>query len=163
MSIRFNADEVFRIAERIEENGARFYRAAAKAVPEESAGMFYDLAAWEDQHLKTFAAMREKLSDAARGETAWDPDDEAAAYLQAVADGSVFDLGEEPLAAVGENPTIEDILRFALQREKDSITFYVGLQHLAPGRLGKDDIDRIIREEMSHVSLLTRRIAALRQ
>ncbi len=56
MVMPFNADEVFEMAEQIERNGARFYRAAAKKIPEVSQ-VFSDLAAMEDEHEKTFAAI----------------------------------------------------------------------------------------------------------
>ena len=36
MSMPFNADEVFEMAEQIERNGGKFYRAAAKKFPEVS-------------------------------------------------------------------------------------------------------------------------------
>jgi len=163
MSIFFNADEIFEIAERIEANGAAFYRAAAEKVDGDSREFLLDLAVWEDQHGEKFAGMRTRLADDAAEATAWDPDDEAVLYLQALADGGVFPADEDPMATLPAEPSIGEIMAVALQREKDSITFYVGMQHLVPERFGKDEIGAIIREEMSHVSLLTRRLAALKQ
>ncbi|MCH7559530.1 MAG: rubrerythrin, partial [Planctomycetes bacterium] len=61
MVMPFNADEVFEMAEQIERNGAKFYRAAAKKFPELSQ-VLSDLAVMEDEHEKTFAAMRAELS-----------------------------------------------------------------------------------------------------
>jgi len=163
MSIRFNADEIFEIAERIEANGAAFYRAAAEKVEGDSREFLLDLAVWEDQHQQKFAGMRTRLAGAAADAIAWDPNNEAALYLQALADGGVFPADEDPMAALPAEPAIGQILTVALQREKDSITFYVGMQHLVPARFGKDEISGILREEMSHVNLLTRRLAALKK
>ncbi len=161
MSIRFNADEVFALAERIEQNGAAFYRKAAEIVPEEAKGLMYDLAAWEEQHRERFSALRRRLPAAGAESAVWDPEDEAAQYLEALADGAVFMAEEDPLASLGPAPSFRKILEAALQREKDSIAFYVGLQRLTPGELGGAEIDAIIREEMSHVSLLTKKLLAV--
>ena len=58
MGFSFNADEMFEMAERIERNGAKFYRTAAAAVSEASVrGRLAELAAWEDEHEKAFAAI----------------------------------------------------------------------------------------------------------
>ena len=59
MPMPFNADEVFEMAEQIEVNGARFYRASADKFPALKE-LLLELAAMEDDHQKTFAAMHEK-------------------------------------------------------------------------------------------------------
>ena len=59
MSIAFNADEVFEMAEEIERNGAKFYReAASKSTNREIREMFLNMASMEDGHLRTFQEMR---------------------------------------------------------------------------------------------------------
>ncbi|NOY80657.1 MAG: ferritin family protein [Kiritimatiellaeota bacterium] len=163
MSIQFNADEIFEIAERIEANGAAFYRAAARKIPEASRGFLLDLAVWEEQHQQKFAAMRTRLAGESTEPTVWDPDCEAAQYLQALADGAVFPADEAPVTALPADSSVEDILRVALEREKASIAFYVGMQYLVPPALGKAEIDGIVLEEMSHVTLLTRKLVALKR
>ena len=77
MGMPFNADEVFEMAEQIERNGAKFYRAAAKKFPS-LRDVLLELAAMEDDHEKTFAAMRGQLSagEPAIGEPVFDPDDQ---------------------------------------------------------------------------------------
>ena len=62
MSITFNFDEVFEIAEQIERDGARFYRSAADKFSDSTArDKLLELAAMEDKHEKTFAAIRSEL------------------------------------------------------------------------------------------------------
>ena len=86
MSIAFNADEIFEMAENIERDAADFYRQAAKSVADKKTKqVFLDLADTEDKHLKTFQEMRKELSAGEREDTAFDPDDEAAMYLQTMA------------------------------------------------------------------------------
>ena len=56
MSITFNADEIFEMAEQIERNGAAFYREAAGITSDADVKeMLLSLAAMEEGHQKTFA------------------------------------------------------------------------------------------------------------
>ena len=161
MGIRFSADEVFEIAERIEENGAAFYQAMAEHVEPGLRELMVEFAEWERDHKRRFAAMREELSARSREPTTFDPDDEVCLYLRALASGEVFDLKADPVAELGEQPTSAAILAYALGREKDSIVFYVGMRDMVPARFGRDRIDAIIREEMSHVATLSERLEGL--
>ncbi|MHC4756037.1 MAG: ferritin family protein, partial [Planctomycetota bacterium] len=87
MGITFNADEIFEMAEEIERNGAKFYReAAGNSSSEETKKLFLDMAVMEDGHLKTFQLMRKQLTEAEKQATTFDPDNQAALYLQAMAD-----------------------------------------------------------------------------
>jgi rubrerythrin len=163
MSIPFNADEVFEMAEQIERNGARFYRRAAEGTAEQgNRQLLLDLAVMEDEHERTFASMRAHLPDAEQGATVFDPDGQAALYLRAMADGYVFDVKTDPTELFTGKETMEDILQKAIGMEKDSIVFYLGIKELVPERLGKGRIDAIIREEMNHITSLSKRLAALR-
>ena len=46
--------------------------------------------------------------------------------------------------------------------EKDSIAFYVGIKGLVPAKSGKDKVEKIIIEEMSHVSTIGAKLQSLR-
>ena len=163
MKIAFNAGEVFEIAQQVERNGQRFYRRAAEQLKKDVGlqSMLLDLAAMEEEHERTFADMAAELSPQERQDAAYDPDNQAVQYLRAVAGGYVFDLRGDPLDWLGEGRSVEQILRKAIAMEKDSIAFYLGIKEAMPGRLGRGRIDGIIREEMSHVSLLSERLASL--
>ena len=63
MSHAFSADEILEMAEKIERNGASFYRGSADSIEDEDARKFLlQLARMEDNHLKTFSNMRAQLS-----------------------------------------------------------------------------------------------------
>jgi len=49
-----------------------------------------------------------------------------------------------------------EILKRAIEKEKDSIVFYSGLKDFAPAEIAKDKIDEIIREELRHIRILNR-------
>ena len=155
MGMPFNADEVFEMAEQIEKNGAKFYRAAAEKFPTISQ-VFLDLAEMEDQHLKTFAAMREELSGSESDPPVFDPYDEAQMYLQVMADSHIFntDLVEQ----LSDCKTPEDVLKMAIDVERDSIVFYVGLKESVSQRAGKDKVEAIIREEVKHIAILKKKL-----
>ena len=160
MGMPFNADEVFEMAERIERNGAKFYRAAAKNFPEISE-IFLDLADMEDKHLKTFAQMREELSDSESDPLVFDPYEEAQMYLQVMADGYVFDMNADLVEKLSGCKTPEDVLRMAIGIERDSIVFYVGLKESVSQRAGKDKIEAIIRQEVGHIAVLKKKLDGL--
>jgi rubrerythrin len=162
MSIHFNADEIFEMAEQIERNGAKFYRKVAGKTEEAGVRqMLMDLAAMEDQHEKTFASMRAELSAEDRTPVTFDPEGEAALYLQAMADGYVFDIRADPSETLTGEETTPEVLRIAIGLEKDSIVFYLGIREMVRATLGKDKIDRIIKEEMGHVRDLSHKLASL--
>ncbi len=153
MSYDFNADEIFEMAEQIERNGAAFYRQAAERINDAEEKQFLsDLAAMEDDHEKTFADMRKALSQAQKAQTAFDPDGEAAAYLKALADTRIFFEKEM------DTSSMQAILKAAITAEKDSIVFYLGMKEMVPEALGKAHLDGIIKEEMSHIKLLSTRL-----
>ena len=155
--ISFNADEIFEIAEQIERNGAKFYRSAAANAEGDARELFLRLAEMEDGHVKIFAAMRADLAAGERTATTFDPDDQAVLYLQAMADGKIFDVNEEPS---GEG-AVEDVFDEAILREKDTVVLYESMKSLVPGAGGKERLDAIIKEEIGHVVDLTQQKEAL--
>lgn len=161
MAIPFNADEVFEMAEEIERNGSRFYRTAAKKFPA-LRQLLVNLADMEDQHEKTFAAMRADLSGEEAESPVFDPDGEAQMYLRVMADGHVFDVKADPAEKMGGIKTPQDLLKTAMCAERDSIAFYVGLKESVSAKAGKDKVEAIIREEIGHIAVLNEKLEALK-
>jgi rubrerythrin len=162
VSITFNPDEIFEMAEQIERNGARFYRDAAAQVPDKQTKAFLEsLGEMEDIHLTIFSAMRSELTKNVDEIITYDPDDQGAQYLQAMADAR----GTEGRISVAQPLTgkesLEEILQIALNAEKNSVCFYIGLKNLSPSDTGKEQVDRIIKEEMGHIAILQTKLTAL--
>ena len=156
MGIDFNADEVFEIAEQIERNGAKFYRTAAEKIKDTNKKqLLVNLAKMEDEHEQTFKALRSKLSTDEKIQTTFDPQGESERYLRALADTRIF--YEKDVIPT----SLKDILKFAITTEKDSIVFYLGLKEVVPVHLGKQKLDDIIKEEMGHISLLSKELLEL--
>ncbi len=162
MSITFNADEIFEMAEEIEHNAVEFYQeAAGKASDAATKKMLEDLAMMEDGHEKTFAQMRQELSSGEKEATVFDPDNEAAQYLRTMAAFHGTEGKASPTEKLTGKETLAELLKIALQAEKDSIAFYVGIKGLVPARSGKDKVEKIIIEEMAHVSTLGAKLQSL--
>ena len=167
MSYYFNADEIFEMAEQIERNGAKFYRSAAELVASpESGQLMLHLAAMEDKHLAFFGNLRAEIKK--QGQTAtvdpvFDPEGEAGMYLRAMADGHVFNMRVDPAESLTGEESAEDILHLALGREKDAVVFFLGIKDMVSEKLGKDKIDGIIKEEMSHITILSGELTKLKK
>lgn len=153
MSYAFTADDAFELAQQLERNGARFYRMAAESVSDLNLEqMLMDLAVIEDDHEKTFAAIRREFNTTEKVQTDFDPQDESILYLHALADTRFFfekKIHTESSVA---------ILKDAIATEKDSIVFYLGLKDMVPEEMGKNQINAIIKEEMGHIYLLSRKL-----
>ncbi len=131
MSITFNADEIFAMAEEIERNGAKFYREAAGNTSDaEVKEMLLSMAAMEDGHEETFAQMRKELSAEEKESNTFDPDNEVAQYLQTMADFHGTEGKVSSTEKLTGNESLREILEIALQAEKNSIAFYVGIKDM---------------------------------
>ena len=164
MDYLFSASELFDVAIEIEKYGYTFYRQAAEFTQDEAFGrQLLELADMEIRHEATFTQMKKDLV-AQQTDVDWfDPDGEAVQYLRAFAEGNVFNITLDASKALSEQTSAEDILRFAIDRERDSVMFFVGLMELVPKHLGRDKIGHIIKEEMAHVAMLNRKIEELRR
>lgn len=159
MSISFSADEIFEMAEEIERNGVKFYcKAAEHASDPAIKDYLLKMAAVEDGHLKTFAEMRGQLSDAEREQVTFDPDNEAAMYLDSMADAHGTEGKRSVTDELTGDESIEEILSIAVNAEKDSVVFYTGLKSLVPEKAGRDKVERIISEELSHIATLSAKL-----
>ena len=162
MTVPFNAGEIFEMAGQIERNGAKFYRRAADVSGGEAAkDVLLGLATMEDGHEKVFTAMKAEVAARSRDAALFDPTGDAGQYLQALADGKVFDIRGDPSEFIQPGTTLEAIFHKAIGLEKDSIVFYLGIRRMVPPELGEAKIDDIVVEEMGHITLLSGKLAEL--
>lgn len=155
MGLGFNADEIFEMAEQIERNGAKYYRDAAESVTNADDKTFLvELADMEDEHGVIFADLRKNLASDEKETVTFDPEEEAAQYLKALADTRVFYEKDIDISSM------TGILKGAITAEKDSIVFYLGMKDMVGGTHGKNRVDAIIKEEMKHIKLLSSRLLA---
>ena len=156
MSIEFNAFEVFEIAQKLERNGARFYRKAAGLFKEPHIrNMFIELANWETKHIEVFVNMKKQLAQQSRELRSFKPDKNMLIDAQAMAGLAVFGIRPEPSDELTSKENLKDVLKKAIQKEKDSIVYYTGLKDFVPASAGKHKIADIIEEEMRHIRILS--------
>ena len=149
----FNADEIFEMAIEIEIKGQEFYKKSASDVNNEDVKVILlELAEMEMEHESTFKGMKKDLLGSEKASKVFDPDNEAAAYLKALADTKVFYEKEIDTAS------IKEVMKAAVAAEKDSIVFYLGMKQLVPDAKGKAKLDDIINEEMSHIRIITHKL-----
>jgi rubrerythrin len=157
MMYDFNADDIFEIAEQLEQNGARFYRTAAQAMNDEKArDLLLKLAAMEDDHKALFTQMRSQLTTSEKKPTVFDPEGDAVQYLRALADTRVF------FDKQIDTSSMKAILKDAITAEKDSIVFYLGMRDAVPDDAGRSRLDDVIKEEMGHIRLLSKELMLLK-
>lgn len=158
MSYDFNADDIFEIAEQLERNGSKFYKNAAAGISDTASKTFLlKLAEMEVDHEKTFKTLRASLTANEKTPTVFDPQDEAVLYLRALADTRVF--FEKTISYT----SMKEILKAAIEAEKDSIVFYLGMKEAVPEKSGRNKIEAIIKEEMGHIRLLSKELVGLKK
>jgi rubrerythrin len=154
MKVTFNAFEVFEIAEQIERNGTNFYIRAAELFDDpKTCQMFLNLAEWEKEHERTFARMKQQLSEQNRHANTPRPDN-LLPDPRVMAGMAVFGIRSDPAEELHGRQNETDIIRRAVEKEKDSIVFYHGLKEFVPAGPDKNKIDDIIKEEMRHIVIL---------
>jgi rubrerythrin len=162
MAVSFTAFEIFEIAEQLERNGAKFYRDAAAAAKDKSMQRFFlQLAGVEDNHEKVFAEMRKSLQDETDDTKVFDPNNEMVYYLKMMAKSAGWEGKAAPQAEFTGHETPAEILKRAVEAEKSSINYYLGLKEFVPSPAGKKKVDEIIKEEMSHAVTLQRHLEQL--
>jgi len=162
MPATFNADEILEMAEQIERNGAKFYRDAAKRASDQKVKQrLLDMATMEDGHLKTYQEIRKGLNAWEKEEIVFDPDNQSVKYLQAMAEARGYEGKITPSKELTGSETVKEILEIALNSEKESALFYLGLKDLVPERAGREKIENIILEELSHITTLLQQLKAL--
>jgi rubrerythrin len=151
MKETFNAVEVFKIAEQIERDGAAFYRKAAEMFTRpDICELFGELVEWELEHERTFADMKADFQRDNLSATVVDPE-----KCKAMAALSEFTIKSATPRGLAESMSLDDVLRIALQKERNSVTFYTGLKGFIAEPTAAAKIDDIIGQELQHIEMLT--------
>jgi len=154
MSRELTGAEVLEIAEKMEQNAARFYRRAAGMYKDPKISrLFSDLAQWEKRHVEVFTEMKKRLSQQAWGLGQYGierPDS-----LRPQTPPAVFPERADPARELTGRETKADLLRLAIEKEKESIAYYTGLKDLVPDNEDFLAVKDVLGEEERHVRILT--------
>jgi rubrerythrin len=162
MTVNFTAFEIFEIAEQIERNGAKFYRDAAIAAKDKSIQRFFQqLAEMEDNHERVFVDMRKSLENESDDTNVFDPNNEMIYYLKAMAKSAGWEgKAASRVEFTGREAPVQ-IIKTAIEAEKASINYYIGLKEFVSSQAGKKKVDVIIKEEIGHVVTLQKHLEQL--
>ena len=160
MSRELTGVEILEIAEKMEQNAARFYRKAAGMYQDPKISkLFSDLAQWEKRHVEVFAQMKKRLSQQAWGLGQYGAERSGSTLSQTPV--PVFPEGADPAARLTGRETKADLLRMAIEKEKESIALYASLKKSVPDRDDSRAVGEILDEEERHVRILTQSLEAI--
>jgi len=152
MGVLMSGREIIEIAVGIERNGATFYDSLAESTKKEAARDLYKyLADKERNHIETFQNMLNQVGDYKPPETYTEEYD---IYMRALIDSSVF-RDDQAAREMAQKVTSEiEAIQIGLGAEKESILFYTEMRELVH-HSERDVIDKIIKEEKSHLKRLS--------
>jgi rubrerythrin len=150
MELDLTALEVLEMAQWIETRAAKYYRLlASRARNPMTRQMLLNLAGMEDEHEKTFLALREVL-EPGREITGAD----SALYTRVIARMTLdVDTILAEIMTGQESP--DETLSKAIDFEKSTIVFLVSLRSMLNNPADQKKVDRIIREEVGHILSLS--------
>ncbi len=154
MSINiFNDLEAIKFAIAIEERGERFYRQSARKVNDGAAKSLLErLAEDEKEHKAVFEGLyREFLKNKDSFDDQYLYDQDVTAYFNAIAHSLVFPDEEEQDGIVDNLRSIDDVIKFGVQIEKDSILLYTQMIISSKLTEAKDAFRRLLKEEKKHL------------
>jgi len=164
MDVKLFSDlEGLRIAISIEASGREFYQQAYDQATEESHKELFRLLKNEEiAHHETFSEIFQKVSGKKEsGAEEYLFDVESSRYLTVLAEGHIFPTGKNAKVKIAEAATIVEILRMAIQAEKDSILFYDELADKSKFPEAKKIFAILKAEEQAHVVKLRQILDAL--
>jgi len=153
--------EIFQRAIRVEQDGARFYRRVAGCIADPvKAALFEEFAQMEEAHEATFSAMLGELDESAPPlpATVLDPERQG---LEEWLEGDVFGFHVDLVMQLNGRETLPELLRKAIQLEKESVVFYLWLQEFVDDPVAGSRVNRIVNQEFQHITRLNRELRQL--
>jgi rubrerythrin len=72
-------------------------------------------------------------------------------------------MKSDPVTRVKDQKNMESILKVAIDLEKESIVFYLGMKNGVNNKTYRDRIEEIIKEEMKHIVSLSAKLLSLKK
>ena len=145
----FSIEDIIDMAIQIEENGEKVYRKAIeKALNPSLASLLQWLADEEAKHIRWFSELRKVANS-----TPIDPrlEEMGKNILRSVMGEQSFSLDEADFSRID---MVKDLIRLAIEFEKDTILFYQMIQGFIHDNQTLDQLREIIEEETRHIGIL---------
>jgi hypothetical protein len=109
----------------------------------------------EKTHMEKLVQLEKRISDP---HAANDPEADSVVsdYLLKWIDGEVFDKEAKAAEKTAKTGSPPDVLKMAIQLEKESIAFYAGIREYVANKETETMLSEIIKEEFRHVANLNK-------
>ena len=142
----FEIIEIIDLALQIEKNGEKIYRNALKRVTNPAVyTLLQKLADEELDHVEWFSSLKQNIKS-----TTDDPElmEMGKTILNSVLGDQAFSLKDVDFSKIDR---IDDLIKLAIEFEKDTILFYEMIRPLIDNTEDLDHLDKIIAEENQHI------------
>lgn len=154
----FNAAEVFQLALEIKENGRSFYEQARNKIQDpEIRKQFAALAQEELEHMNKIKQLKAE-SPWGSGPSTPDPENEMEVYVKATAEQHVYKTCGALSIKLDTIQDVADVLKLALQFEKDSVIFFMSMQEAICEGKDREVVDILLKEDLKRVKHLSMQI-----
>jgi rubrerythrin len=162
MEDKFDAYEVLTLAQSMEENAIKFYEKACEMHGKKNECDFLlKLADMEKDHKAKYAQMQAKIKKQAAKQSNAELFSDIDLYLKAVLDSQSMEGSQFASMLLRGDESLREILLIAIDLEKETILFYVGLKDLLSTTDDKEVVDKIIQEEKGHIVTLVGELRTL--
>ena len=150
----YNKNDIVEMAVRMEQNGYAFYDKALQRsdLDSKTRSILTTLRDDEKEHEKIFQALRDKIDQIDSEQNSnWE---EAQFYMESIVKTHVFHEPDKAIQLAQKAENAIDLIRYAIQFEKDTILFFFSLSKYVKGQKAEKILDAIINEEMKHIGKL---------
>ena len=144
---KYSIDEIMEMAIQTEKLGYQFYTGMAEKFRRDAAlaNLLTTLASKEKTHERTFTNLRDTVVKNGTEPVQWE---EVTPYMRAFVESEFF-LGKgKSLPAMDHLRTVQDVVKFALGFEKETLLYFMELRSIVKE---KAVMDGVIDEEKSHI------------
>lgn len=148
---KYSIDEIMEMAVQAERLGYQFYTGMAEKFKKDDGlgRLFTTLASKEKVHEKTFTGLRDSVAKHGVQEPVqWE---EVSNYMRAFVESEFFLGRGKALPSMDHIKTVQDVVRFALGFEKETLLYFMQLRDIVRE---KEVMDEVINEEKSHIRWL---------
>jgi rubrerythrin len=144
---RYSIDEVMEMAIQAEKLGYQFYTGMADKFKKDAGlvNLFTTLASKEKTHERVFTNLKDTVDKNGTEPVQWE---EVSNYMRAFVESEFFLGRGKSLPAMDYIKTVQDVVKFALGFEKETLLYFMELRSIVKE---KEAVDKVINEEKSHI------------
>lgn len=157
----YDKNDIVEMAVRMEQNGYAFYDKALQRsdLDNGTRSILTTLRDDEREHEKIFQTLRNKIDNVEiEQNSSWE---EAQFYMESLVETHVFYDPDKAIQLAGKAKDTIELLRYAIQFEKDTILFFFSLSKYVKGQKAGKTVNAIIKEEENHIKKLQVLIGSL--